>query len=233
MAGGGTAMRAVLRAAPARWLGMLLLAAASLGGARAEPVPNLRGAPDAPVTILVFSAFACQYCRETRAALDQVLAAYPGQVNLVFKHFPLGADAAAYLPHEAALAAGEQGRFWEMHDALFARQDQLTDRQRIAALARELQLDPLRFEAALASRRGAVRITGDVAEANALRVQATPTFYVGGYKFEGAQPASVFKTVIDHLLAAGPGGRAQSLQDKVRQAQQQLAPAIGKMRGEK
>lgn len=222
-----------MKALLTRWLGALLLAGLCQAGARAEPIPNLRGAQDAPVTILVFSAFACQYCAETRAALEQVLADYPGKVNLVYKHFPLGADATAYLPHEAALAAGEQGKFWEMHDALFAHQDQLADRTRIVALARELRLDPVRFEAALESRRGAARIQADVAEANALKVQATPTFYIGGYKFEGAQPASVFKTVIDYMLTAGPAGRAQSLLDKLRQAEYQLPPAIEKMRERK
>ncbi|WP_051293465.1 DsbA family protein [Pseudoduganella violaceinigra] len=222
-----------MKAGLSRWLGALLLAGLCQAGARAEAIPNLRGAQDAPVTILVFSAFACQYCAETRAALEQVLAQYPGKVNLVYKHFPLGADAGAYLPHEAALAAGEQGKFWEMHDALFAHQGQLADRTGIEALARSLHLDPLRFDAALDSRRGAARIQADVAEANALKVQATPTFYIGGYKFEGAQPASVFKTVIDYMLTAGPAGRAQSLQDKLRQTEQQLTPAIEKMRGTK
>jgi len=213
------------------WLGALLLAATCQSSAWAEPIPNLRGAADAPVTILVFSAFACQYCAETRATLDQVLAAYPGQVNLVFKHFPLASDATGYLPHEAALAAGEQGKFWEMHDALFLHRGQLSDIVRIEALARELNLDGARFDAALESRRGATRIKSDVAEANALKVQATPTFYIGGYKLEGAQPFSVFKTMIDHLLTASPAGRADSLEDKLRRTEQQLQPAIKKMQG--
>ncbi|MBB3122422.1 DsbA family protein [Pseudoduganella violacea] len=212
-----------------RWLGAVLLVLACLGAARAEQPSNLRGDPDAPVTILVFSAFACPYCAETRNTLEQVLAAYPGKVNLLFKHYPLGADSAAWLPHEAAAAAGEQGKFWEMHDALFGRQGQLGERGQIDSLARELGLDAARFDAALASRAGTARIRGDVAEANALKVQATPTFYIGGYKFEGAQSVSVLKTVIDHLLVPGPASRAQSLQDKLRDTQQRLTPAIERM----
>ncbi|NVE01798.1 thioredoxin domain-containing protein [Massilia sp. BJB1822] len=212
-----------------RWLGAMLLALGCLTLARAEQPSNLRGDPDAPVTILVFSAFACPYCAEARGTLEQILAAYPGKVNLVFKHSPLGADSAAYLPHEAALAAAEQGKFWEMQDALFIRQNQLGERGMVDSVAKELGLDMARFDAALASRAGLARIRSDVAEANALKVQSTPTFYIGGYKFEGAQSAAVLRTVIDHLLVPGPASRAQSLQDKLRDAQQRLTPAIERM----
>ncbi|WP_050409520.1 thioredoxin domain-containing protein [Massilia sp. NR 4-1] len=212
-----------------RWLGVILLALGCMAPARAEQPSNLRGDPDAPVTILVFSAFACPYCAETRNTLEQILSAYPGKVNIVFKHYPLGADSAAWLPHEAALAAGEQGKFWEMHDALFARQSRLGELGMADSVARELGLDMARFDTALASHAGAARIRSDVAEANALKVQATPTFYIGGYKFEGAQSVSVLRTVIDHMLAPGPASRAQSLQDKLRDTQQRLTPAIERM----
>ncbi|UTY57484.1 DsbA family protein [Massilia sp. erpn] len=212
-----------------RWLGAILLSLSCMAQARAEQPSNLRGDPDAPVTILVFSAFACPYCAETRNTLEQILSAYPGKVNIVFKHYPLGTDSAAWLPHEAALAAGEQGKFWEMHDALFTRQSRLGELGTADSVARELGLDMARFDAALAGHADAARIRADVVEANALKVQATPTFYIGGYKFEGAQSVSVLRTVIDHLLAPGPASRAQSLQDKLRDTQQRLTPAIERM----
>jgi protein-disulfide isomerase len=207
-----------------QWARLALLALAVHATPALAQVPAIRGAADAPVTILMFSGFACRYCAEAQVTLEQIAAEYPGKVRIVYKHFPLGADAASYLPHLAAQAAGEQGKFWEMHDALFRHQADLGDRGRIDALARALKLDMARFNAAIDQRSGGARIAADLAEAQALKVQATPTFYIDGYKFEGAQSAAVFRTMIGHALA--PALPQPTMQERIDRAIRQTAPAI-------
>jgi protein-disulfide isomerase len=188
--------------------------------------PNIRDNQDAPVTILVFSAFTCPYCAEARKTLEQVQAKYPGKVNVIFKHFPLGEDQRAYLPHEAALAAAEQGKFWEMHDALFAHQADLGERNKIEALARQLKLDIKRFNESLDQHAGMSRIKADKAEANALRVKVTPTFYIDGYKFDGMQQTQVFEMMILHILSAETKGEKYSLDGPIKSSWHQPASTL-------
>jgi protein-disulfide isomerase len=161
-----------------------------------EPV---RGSADAPVTILVFSAFACPYCGQAQAQLDALRARYGERLQIVFKHFPLGSDADALLPHEAALAAAEQDLFWPMHDRLFALHGSLS-RAAIVRAAGEAGLDEARFAAALATRRFRPQIDRDLAEARALRVRAAPTFFVDGIKLEGLQSLETMEQIVSFRL---------------------------------
>jgi len=161
-----------------------------------EPV---RGGADAGVTILVFSAFACPYCAEGEKQLETLRARYGDRLQIVFKHFPLGFDRDGYLPHEAALAAAEQDKFWPMHDRLFAHQAELGP-DVITRLAREIGLDEARFSAALAARRFRAQVDRDVAEARALGVRAAPTFFVDGIKLEGLQSLETIQQVVGFRL---------------------------------
>jgi protein-disulfide isomerase len=172
---------------------------------------------------MLFSAFACPYCADTRKQLDQLQARYPGQIAVVYKHMPLGAPGPSYLPHEAALAAGEQGKFWEMHDALYEHPRDLENMAVIMALAEQLKLDLRRFRAALAQHSGAARIAADLAEARALRVTGTPTLYIGGYKFEGAQQASTLELMVEHALH---GSGAPAAAPEARGQDRQFSPAV-------
>jgi protein-disulfide isomerase len=167
-----------------------------------------QGPADAPISIVVFSAYTCPYCADGQLTLAQLLARYPGQIHITYKHFPLGKDAAAWLPHQAAQAAAEQGRFLAMHEALFARQGTPLDRPALLALAASLKLDVKRFSSALDRPSLREAIGADIAEAQAYKVSATPTFYIEGYKFEGLHQAAVFEQIIDHKLgtAARSGG---------------------------
>jgi protein-disulfide isomerase len=166
-----------------------------------EPV---RGRGEPGVSILVFSAFACPYCAEANTQLDALRARYGDRLQIVFKHFPLGGDRDAFLPHEAALAAAEQDRFWPMHDRLFALQASLTQRasgrEVVLRLARELGLDEAKFSAALDSRRFRPQVERDVAEASALKVRAAPTFFVDGIKLEGLQSLETMEQIVGFRL---------------------------------
>ncbi len=106
----------------------------------------------------------------------------------------------AQLAAEAALAANEQGKFWEMHDKLFANQQAL-ERADLEKYAQEIGLDMNRFKSALDTGKFKAHITKDQAEAAKAGAQGTPTFLINGTKLVGAQPVDQFKKLIDEALA--------------------------------
>jgi protein-disulfide isomerase len=192
-------------------------------GTEPEPVPTstfdltgspVRGPADAPVTIVAFSDLQCSFCARANATVERVLAQYPGRVRWVFKHFPLENHAEAPLAHRAALAANEQGRFWEMHDAIFAKQRTMK-REDLLAHAATLKLDIARFTADLDSDKYSAVIARDMKEGASVGVEGTPTFFINGAPVVGAQPFEKFTAVINKALAApaaAPVARAGSPQ---------------------
>lgn len=161
-----------------------------------------RSSGRAPIPIVVFSAYTCPYCAQSHQMLAQLQAKYPGQLRLIYKNFPLGKDDAALLPHLAAVAAAGQGKPGVLDAALFEAAQAGLDRDRLRALAGRLKLDEQRFLAALDAPATRAVIDHDVAEAQAFKVSATPTFYIEGFKLEGLHQAEVFERIIEHKLAA-------------------------------
>jgi protein-disulfide isomerase len=159
-----------------------------------------RGAASAPVTIVVFSDFQCPFCSKSEDTLKQVEAAYPGKIRYVFKNNPLPFHEHARLAAKAALAANEQGKFWEFHDALYAHQHDL-DRASLERYAEDLGLDLRRFRAALDDARLDTVVEADVTEAHRLDVQGTPSFFVNGHIIRGALPLAAFRAKVDQALA--------------------------------
>jgi protein-disulfide isomerase len=160
-----------------------------------------RGPADAPVTIVEFSDFQCTYCLRSKPTVAQVLERYPGKIRLVFKHFPLEFHKEAPLAHRAALAANEQGKFWEMHDLIFANQARM-GRDDLIAHAKTLGLDMPRFLKDFDDSRFIAFIDRDLAEGMKVGVDGTPTFFINGTALVGAQPLDAFTAVIDKALAA-------------------------------
>jgi protein-disulfide isomerase len=158
-----------------------------------------RGPAAAPVSLVEFSDFECPYCAETAPVVQQLLAAYPTQVRFAFKHYPLPMHKESPLAHEAALAAGEQGKFWEMHDLLFSGQDKLT-RDDLVAKARQLNLDVARFTADLDSRRFKPQVDADRQEGNRLGVDGTPFFFISGHAISGWVGLADFKKLIEAAM---------------------------------
>jgi protein-disulfide isomerase len=159
----------------------------------------VRGNPSAPVTIVEYGDFECPYCLRSRPTLKQILDSYPQQVKLVYKHFPLSFHRRAMNAHKASLAAGEQGKFWEMHDAIFdSPKDLAPDTMR--KHAEMLGLDLAKFDADYASERIAKKIADDQAEGRKALVRGTPAFFVNGKMISGAQPFDAFKREIDAAL---------------------------------
>jgi protein-disulfide isomerase len=161
----------------------------------------LKGPASAKVTVIVFSDFECPFCKKAEDTLRELEQQYPGQLRIAFRNQPLPFHQHARLAAKAALAAGEQGKFWEYHDALFTHQDAL-DRAALERYAGDLGLDLRRFRSALDEDTLDAAIGADTDEASRLRVQGTPTFFVNGRRIMGAQPLRVFREAIDLAIAA-------------------------------
>ncbi len=165
------------------------------------------GPADAPVKIVDFSDFGCSFCgafaRSQGVQLRQEYEA-TGKVRFEFRHFIIGGQRT----RDAALAAecaADQGRFWDYHDTLFARQGTSSDpfsRTALKQYAVQLGLDTAQFNSCLDSNKYLEKVTRDTSDGRGLGVNATPTFFINGQKIEGAQPYSVFKAAVDAALGA-------------------------------
>jgi protein-disulfide isomerase len=146
----------------------------------AEPADHVIGASHAPVTIVEYGDFECPNCKQAAPALKLLLERFAGHVQVVFRHFPLE----EVHPHAltAALAAecaGGQGKFWQMHDLLFANQEHLKINQ-LHSYALQLQLDMARYTAEMDDQVYLQRIREHVAGAHRSAVRGTPAFFVNG-----------------------------------------------------
>jgi protein-disulfide isomerase len=144
-----------------------------------RPDDPARGPSGAKVTVVEFSDFQCPFCSRAEPAVKALEQAHAQDVRVVWKHLPLGFHQNARPAALAAEAARQQGKFWEMHDKLFAAQSALSDAT-YAKAAAELGLDLGRFKVSLASPETARRVDADAAAAGAAGVSGTPSFVVNG-----------------------------------------------------
>ena len=159
----------------------------------------VKGPKNAPVTIVAFSDFQCPFCSRVVPTLHDLEKQYGNKVKIAFKHQPLPFHPNARPAAAASMAANEQGKFWEMHDKLFANQGAL-DRQNLEKYAQELGLDMGKFKAAMDGNKFDALITKDSTEGTAIGANGTPTFFINGRQLVGAQPIDQFKAIIDDEL---------------------------------
>lgn len=159
------------------------------------PDPPARGPSGAVLEIIEFSDFQCPFCAAAKPAVDSLLAGYPGEVRLVYRHFPLPMHENAESAAIASIEADRQGAFWAYRDLLFAHQERLTDVDLIG-YADSLGLDARAFETAIRDRTHADRVAADVEYGEALGVGGTPTFFVNGYRLVGGPPLWVFEEAL-------------------------------------
>ncbi len=146
---------------------------------------HVRGPEDARVTLLEYGDLECPFCGQAEGVIRALLRDF-GDLRYVWRHLPLNdVHPHAQLAAEAAEAAAEQDRFWEMHDTLLAHEGELTLRAMLAD-AETLDLDLERFRADLRKRRGAARVAEDVESADLSGVSGTPTFFINGHRHQGA-----------------------------------------------
>jgi protein-disulfide isomerase len=165
-----------------------------------RPDDPARGAANAPVTVVLFSDFQCPFCSRVEPSLAQLRKEYPKDVRVVWKHQPLPFHAQAMPAAAAAEAAREQGKFWEMHELMFANQSALGPAQ-YEQWAKQLGLDQKRFQSASASEKTRARIQEDSALGTKVGASGTPTAFVNCRQLVGAVPYENFKKMVDEELA--------------------------------
>jgi Na+/H+ antiporter NhaA len=173
----------------------------------AEPVTDLaqavdpdhdhvRGAADAPVTLVEYGDFECPYCGRAEPVVRELLAVAGDDIRYVWRHLPLEqVHPHARLAAEAAEAAAEQGAFWEMHDLLLENQEHLLVRD-LLSYADRLGLDAERFRRDLKEHRLAARVAEDLQSAELSGVSGTPTFFVNGRRHYGAYDIDTLKAAV-------------------------------------
>jgi protein-disulfide isomerase len=170
------------------------------GSVRVLPVDGspTKGPDDAPVTIVEFADFECPHCREAVGQIDAVLAAHPDKIHLVYKTYTLPFHVHGEPAARAAMAAGIQGKFWEMEHLLFERQQHLEDAD-LLRYAQMLKLDIARWKADVDSAAVKDRVSKDRSLGEEMKLKGTPTIYVNGRELDVEQDESLEDRVAGEL----------------------------------
>jgi protein-disulfide isomerase len=160
----------------------------------------VRGKEDAPVTLVLFSDFECPWCGKLEPVLAELLAKNPDKVRIVFKHLPLPMHQQAEAASLAAIAAQKQGKFWEMHDALF----QITawTPTVIDETAQRIGLDMVKYKADVAGQEVQIQLAKDKTDAQMADVSATPSMFVNERPVRDRSLPALQK-MVDEALATG------------------------------
>ena len=159
----------------------------------------VRGKGTAKLTLVEFSDFQCPYCAKARPLIDELMKAYPQDVNFVYKEYPLTSiHQNAMIAAKAHIAAGLQGKYWEMHDRLFENRAQLGE-DKVRDIARALGLDMDRFEKDLQSDEVSRRVSEDVQLAKQMGVRGTPTIFLDGQLLEERDPDALKQMILKKL----------------------------------
>jgi protein-disulfide isomerase len=142
-----------------------------------------KGPAGAPITIVEFADFECPYCAIMAPRLEETFNKRSGQIRFAYKFMPLSGHPHSDIAARAAIAALDQGKFWEMHDKLFANRDHL-EQPDLDGYAKDLGLDMTRFQKDAASQATTDRIAADRKQADTLGVVGTPTIYINGREFD-------------------------------------------------
>lgn len=160
----------------------------------------IRGAAEPLVTFVEYSDFQCPFCGTFAATMHELEKVYPDDLRVVFHQYPMPMHPQAPLAAKAAIAAQEQGKFWAMHDHMFANRSKLSRDQLIEA-AVGLGMDKAKFEAALDSEETNARFELEKTLGRRLGVRGTPSFFINGRAFSGAMDAEALSKVIDEERA--------------------------------
>ncbi len=162
---------------------------------------NVKGPDNAKVTLIEYSDFQCPFCARHKGTIDEIIKEYGDKVRIVYRHFPLSFHPEAQKAAEASECAAEQGKFWEMHDKIFAANEAGTmSVAKWKEIAKSLGLNTKQFNDCLDSGKYASKITEQMAAGSAAGVEGTPATFVNGELVSGALPFSQFKQIIDSYL---------------------------------
>lgn len=164
---------------------------------------NIDGAPflgevTAPVTVVAFSDFECPHCAKMGPVFEELLDKYPASIKIVFKNFPLKIHPLAAPAAKAALAAQQQGKFWQYHDLLFANRTKLTP-ESFVDFAAKLGLDVARFKKDMAGWGVRMQLEQDMLDGRKAGVDGTPTVFVNGRLVKNNSFAALAKVIGEEL----------------------------------
>ncbi|MBO4710800.1 thioredoxin domain-containing protein [bacterium] len=170
-----------------------------------------RGPQDAPVTVINFSDFQCPFSKRSVDAMEGILKRYNGKVRYVFKHFPLSFHKWAKQASYAAIAAQNQGKFWEYYAKLYTDVKNINE-ETIVAYAKELKLDMDKFNADRVSPETAKKVQDDITQGSLFGVRGTPTLFINGIRIVGANNAKIEETIAKQLVV-GEQLKAKGVKD--------------------
>jgi protein-disulfide isomerase len=168
---------------------------------------HAEGPEDAPVTLVEYGDYECPHCGRAYPIVKRIQDQLGSRLRFVFRNFPL-AEIHPHAQHaaEAAEAAGAQGRFWEMHDALFEHQGALGDRH-LAQYAAAIGLDEGRFQRELSDHTHARRVREDFSSGVRSGVNGTPTFFINGVRHDDGWDFETLMTALDAASTTRPAAR--------------------------
>jgi protein-disulfide isomerase len=163
----------------------------------------MKGASNAPVTIVKFEDFECPFCKKAQPILKEILSRYDGKVRLVHKDLPLESiHPKARQAAEAARCAGDESKYWEYHDRLYAASPEVAIAD-LKSYAKEIGLNQESFDKCLSAGKYKAVIQKDLNDGAGLGLTGTPAFFINGREITGAQPLEVFTAIIDEELTLG------------------------------
>jgi len=161
-----------------------------------------RGPASAAVTIVEFSDFQCPYCSRAETVVDEVMKKYDGKVRLVYRDYPLSFHQNAETAAMASECADDQGKYWEMHKAMFGNQSKLAATD-LVETAGNVGMDKDKFKSCLDSGKFRNEVQKDFQDGQKAGVSGTPTFFINGVMIVGARDVNSFSEIIDRELARG------------------------------
>ncbi len=159
-----------------------------------------KGPANAPVTIVEFSDYECPFCVRAEPTVKALLAKYPDKIKLVYRDFPLPMHPNAPKAAEAAHCAGDQGKYWEMHERLFSSNGKLAVADLKSAAREVAGIDGAKFDKCLDSGEKAAVVEKNKKAGEEAGVSGTPAFFINGRLLSGAQPLDAFSSIVDQEL---------------------------------
>lgn len=181
-----------------KWPVVIRLPAIPLPGSELDDGSPAKGAAKAAVTIVEFSDFECPFCAQVQDTLRQIMERYGGEVRLVFKHLPSEGHRHSLAAARAAYCAGEQDRFWQFHDALFATRN--LSPEVFDEIGARLGLGREKFAACLSGEQSRTAVVKDIELARRYRIDSTPSFLINGKLVKGALAFVDFQNLIEREL---------------------------------
>ncbi len=155
----------------------------------------VKGPATARITLVEFSDFQCPFCVKAVGQLEAVMKAYPNDVRLIYKQFPLDNHSQAQLAAQASLAAHAQGKFWPLHDRMYSKSREI-NRAKILAWAQEFGLDMPKFTALMDAPATVASVQRDLVEGQRIGVEGTPSLFINGKKYQGALDPAVLLPIL-------------------------------------